>query len=156
MKRQLFLDCDGVLANFDARAEEVFGEHPRVAERRIGTPEFWRLLRETDAFYAQLPLMPDARELFVAVEHLDPIILTGCPLGGWAEPQKHAWAAAHFPGVRIITTMSVNKRDHMQPGDVLVDDYLKYRDLWEGAGGIFVHHTSAENSIADLRAIGVL
>jgi hypothetical protein len=36
---------------------------------------------------------------------------------------------------------------------MLVDDTLKYRDLWTGAGGIFVHHRNAETSIEELRAI---
>jgi len=40
-----------------------------------------------------LPLLPDARKLFHAVQHLNSIIVTGCPLGGWADEQKHRWAA---------------------------------------------------------------
>jgi hypothetical protein len=103
-----------------------------------------------------LPLTPDARLLFDAVAHLHPIILTGCPMGGWAEPQKVEWAAEHFPGTEIITCMSREKYLHMQPGDVLVDDYLKYRDRWEEAGGIFIHHTSAKSTIAALKRIGLL
>lgn len=44
----------------------------------------------------------------------------------------------------------------MKPGDVLVDDNLKYRELWETAGGVFIHHTSAEQTIAELVQIGML
>ena len=94
--------------------------------------------------------MPDAMRLFDAVRHLDPIILTGCPRGGWAERQKERWAARHFPGTRIITCMAVDKRRHAAHGDILVDDTLKHRHLWERAGGIFVHHLSAERTIAEL------
>jgi hypothetical protein len=43
----------------------------------------------------------------------------------------------------------------MNRGDVLVDDYLRYRDLWEKAGGIFVHHVSAAESIRQLAALGL-
>lgn len=153
---QLFLDCDGVLANFDSYAEKVFGLPPRQAEAKLGTPRFWCDLQSHPDFYRNLPLMPDAMELFNAVRHLDPIILTGCPLGGWAEVQKTDWAAKHFPGTRIITTMSANKWDHMKPGDVLVDDYLKYKHLWEEAGGVFIHHTSAAKSIQALQDAGIL
>lgn len=153
---QLWLDCDGVLANFDKLAEEVFGLPPRKAEAELGTKRFWVGLQSHEGFYEKLPLMPDAMELFEAVEHLNPIILTGCPLGGWAEPQKQAWGTKHFPGTQMITCMSVDKRKYMQPGDFLVDDYLKYRHLWEEAGGIFIHHTSAKESIAKLKALGVI
>ena len=36
----------------------------------------------------------------------------------------------------------------MQPGDILIDDWPKYKHLWEEAGGIFILHTSAAQSIA--------
>jgi hypothetical protein len=153
---QLFLDCDGVLADFDTAAEQVFGIPSRQAEQKLGPKQFWRKLRNHEDFYGSLPLLPDARKLFDAVKHLNPIILTGCPLGGWAEGQKHRWAAAHFPGTRMITCMAREKRMHMKPGDVLVDDFLKYKDLWEDAGGIFIHHTSADSTIGELRRIGLL
>ena len=100
--------------------------------------------------------MPDARELFEAVEHLGPVILTGLPLGDWAEPQKRAWGAKHFPHTSMICCLSKDKRNHMQSGDILVDDFLKYKHLWEEAGGIFVHHTSAKSSIEALKQLEIL
>jgi len=87
---------------------------------------------------------------------LHPIILTGCPIGGWAEPQKVEWAAEHFPGAEIITCMSREKYLHVDQGDVLVDDYRKYQRQREEAGGIFIHHTSARSIIAALKRIGLL
>lgn len=153
---QLFLDCDGVLASFDEYALEIFGLPPRAAEKKLGTPRFWADLQSHEGFYEKLPLMPDARELFEAVEHLNPIILTGCPQGEWAEPQKRAWGKKHFPHTTMICCMSKDKRNHMLPGDVLVDDWPKYRELWEEAGGIFILHTSAKDSIAKLKELGVL
>jgi hypothetical protein len=154
--QQLFLDCDGVLADFDRAAEQVFGMPARQAEQKLGASQFWRRLRNHEDFYGTLPLRPDAQMLFEAVRHLNPIILTGCPLGGWAEQQKHRWAAVHFPGTRMITCMAREKHLHMKPGDVLVDDFLKYKKLWEDAGGIFIHHTSAERTIGELQQIGML
>jgi hypothetical protein len=35
----------------------------------------------------------------------------------------------------------------MQSGDVLVDDWPKYRHLWEAAGSIFILHENADKSI---------
>jgi hypothetical protein len=153
---QLFLDCDGVLADFDSVAEQVFGMPSRQAEQKLGPKQFWRKLRNHEDFYGSLPLRADARTLFDAVQHLNHIILTGCPLGKWAEEQKHRWAAVHFPGTPMITCMASEKRMHMKPGDVLVDDFLKYKDLCEDAGGIFIHHTSADQTIVELRHIGLL
>jgi hypothetical protein len=91
-----------------------------------------------------------ALDLFAAVRHLDPIILTGLPLGKWAAPQKVRWAAEHFPGTRIITCMARDKRNHAREGDVLVDDMLKYQHLWEESGGVFVHHRNVDETLAAL------
>lgn len=153
---QLFLDCDGVLADFDRGAEEVLGMQPGRFQRRFGLPAFWSKLGRHPDFYEILPLMDDAQRLFEAVRHLDPIILTGCPRGRWAEAQKVRWADRHFPGTKIITCMARDKRNHAAPGDVLVDDTLRHRHLWDAMGGIFVHHRSAERSLDELRALGML
>jgi hypothetical protein len=149
---QLFLDCDGVLADFDRGATELLGTPPREFESHHGKGRFWaRLATAPGGFYAGLPLLPDAMELFEGVRHLDPVILTGLPRGGWAAAQKERWAAEHFPGVRIITCMAVDKRLHASPGDILVDDTVKHRHLWEQAGGVFIEHRSARQTLAELR-----
>jgi hypothetical protein len=97
--------------------------------------------------------MPDAKILFDAVKHLEPTILTGLPLGNWAAPQKVRWAAEHFPGTKIITTMARDKFRHMTGMDVLVDDRADHRDKWESAGGTFVHHKNARDSLQQLAKI---
>lgn len=152
---KLFLDCDGVLADFDAYATEVFGMPPRDYQARFGDRRFWSEIAAHEDFFCRLPPMADARELWDAVAHLNPIILTGVPRGTWAAPQKMRWAATHFPDARMITTMARAKHDHIeQPGDVLVDDRTKYRHLWEQAGGVFVQHRSARETLSQLKALG--
>lgn len=153
MTRQLYLDCDGVLADFDSGAEAILGMKPRAFEKKHNIGRMWGRLASAPDFYGTLPLMPGAMKLFEAVRHLDPIILTGLPLGKWAAPQKEKWAAEHFPGTRIITCMAVDKRNHCTDGDVLVDDTLKHRHLWEGAGGIFVHHRDVDETLTELKTL---
>ena len=151
MSRQLYLDCDGVLADFDKGAQAILGMPPRAFEKRHGLGRFWAKLASAPDFYFSLPLLPDAMRLYEAVKHLDPIILTGLPRGNWAADQKVRWAAQHFPGVPIITTMARDKRDHAREGDVLVDDQDRHRGLWEEAGGVFVHHRNADTTIEELK-----
>ena len=43
----------------------------------------------------------------------------------------------------------------MKPGDILIDDYLTYRHLWEEHGGTFIHHTSAKESLQQLAALSI-
>jgi len=150
---RLFLDADGVLANFDEGVRRLLGMSLREYERKHGRGGFWKRLAQAKNFYGSLPEMPDARLLFDAVEHLKPTILTGLPLGNWAAPQKVGWAAEHFPGVPIITCMARDKHKHMHPGDVLVDDRENHRPAYEAAGVIFVHHKNADDSLRQLARI---
>ena len=150
---QVFLDCDGVLADFDAYALDYFGVPPRLAEKEMGSAEFWRRLEAKGDFYRNLPVMDDAFDLFDGVKHLNPVILTGCPRGDWAQAQKIAWASEHFgPEVPIITCRSADKRDHAKPGDVLIDDWHQHRHRWIEMGGVWISHTCAETSLAALWA----
>lgn len=149
---QIFLDCDGVLADFDSYAEAYFGMPPRSYEAQVGSAAFWQELEAKGDFCRNLPLMPDAHVLVDGVRHLNPIILTGCPRGNWAEAQKVAWAGEHFPGIQIITCRSADKRAHAKPGDVLIDDWHQHRHRWIEMGGVWITHTCAETSLAALWA----
>ena len=156
MRRRIYLDCDGVLADFDKGALAILGAPSEAYERQFGAAAFWRKLANAEGFFENLDLLPDAMDLYHAVRTRNPVILTGMPHGAWAEPQKRAWAARHFPDVPVITTLAALKREHCQPGDVLVDDRIWHREAWEDAGGHFIHHVSARASIAALRAAGYI
>jgi len=156
VRRQIYLDCDGVLADFDKGATKILGLPPAIFEDRFGSGQFWKLLADHGDFFGCLDPMPDAYELYAAVKHKHPIILTGMPQGDWAEPQKRRWARRYFPGVPVITTMAALKREHCHPGDVLVDDRIQHRQLWEAEGGVFIVHTDAKSSIQALREAGYI
>ena len=63
----LFLDCDGVLADFDAGAARLLGMTPKAFEARHGRGEFWKRLARHGDFYGDLEELPDAQRLFQAV-----------------------------------------------------------------------------------------
>jgi hypothetical protein len=150
--RQLYLDCDGVLADFDKGATAILGTSPKKFEERHGLGRFWQKLASAPDFYFSLPLLPDAMRLFHAVKHLDPIILTGLPRGNWASDQKMRWAEKHFPGVRMITCMARDKRNHAKEGDVPGRRQFEVPPPLGAGGRIFIHHKNAADSIEELRA----
>ncbi|MBO1074754.1 HAD family hydrolase [Roseomonas marmotae] len=149
---KLFLDLDGVLADFDHGVRQVTGKRPEDLPLKT----MWSALARAPRFFETLEFMEDAELLwqFCAPHH--PTILTGLPLGSWAPQQKKRWVArmlgAHVP---IITCMSREKPRWSAPGHVLVDDRASAREGWEKKGGIFIHHVSAERSIAALRRLGL-
>ncbi len=153
---QLFLDCDGVLADFDGRATKVLGMPPSIYEEKYGTKSFWDKIYADKNFFGLLTPMEDAYELFDAVVHLTPVILTGKPRGEWAVEQKLAFRDKYFPGVEMVVCPARNKIKFAKPGDVIVDDREKYRQTWIDGGGVCVSHTSAKDSIRQLKELGVI
>ena len=151
MPHPLFLDLDGVLADFDRGVRAVTGKRPEELPTRV----MWRELSRHRDFYGTLEFMQDAQDLWRFCEPHHPTILTGLPLGSWAPEQKRRWVAHMLgPHVRVITCMARDKHRHSGPGRVLVDDREKAREPWEAAGGRFILHRSAASSITALAALG--
>ena len=152
---QVFVDLDGVLVDFDAGYEKAFGVRPDKVRDNVD----WNLVRSVPGFYAGLPPMEDALQIWSFVVQLKrkPIILTGVPKSiPVAADEKRAWCARYLgDDIQVVTCFSREKCLHMQPGDVLIDDWDKYRHLWLAAGGRFVLHRSAESSIDELLEMGI-
>lgn len=153
---RVFVDLDGVLADFDAGALAVLGMAPKDYQQVHGAAVMWKKLASTPDFYTNLPVIDGALAMLDVIWEESPLtqILTGLPLGKWAEPQKREWCERHVGShVPVICCMSRDKWQYCTPGDVLIDDREEARVDWEGAGGVFIHHTDAESSLAALRAV---
>lgn len=148
VRGQLFVDMDGVLADFDSGYARAFGIRPSIASDNVD----WNLVRDTKDFYMNLPPMPDMVELWNYVSRYKPIILTGVPWSVAEAPDnKRAWVRKNLGlDVEVRCCLSKEKYKNAKPGDILIDDWEKYRDLWMGAGGRWITHTSAANTIAKL------
>lgn len=152
----VFVDMDGVLADFDKHAAKLLGMEPQRYEDLNGPQKFWKDLWTCDPnFYINLEPMPDAESLWYGVNLLawnPPVILTGIPKDEKSISQKLAWAHEHFPAAEVITCKSREKCKYCAPGDVLIDDFTKYKSLWEQAGGKYIVHRTAEQSLSELDA----
>lgn len=150
---QIFVDMDGVLADFDSGYEAAFGYRP---SKTADTAD-WSKVRAFPGFYQGLPMMSDAHDLWSFVQQYRPIVLTGVPRSVEEAPEnKRAWVRKHLGAhVEVRCCRSSEKCRHAAAGDILVDDWEKYRHLWIAKGGQWVTHTSAAESILGLRALGV-
>src|SRR5262249_3729802 len=76
----LFLDMDGVLADFDKAAQFVLStDNIYKFEFIYGSKAFWQRIDGYPNFWRDIELMPGAARLYTAVRHLNPVILTALP-----------------------------------------------------------------------------
>lgn len=153
---KIFVDMDGVLADFDRHYAATIGPLPDRSDPARDVD--WSKINDVE-FFAGMPPMPDAFELWDYVGHLygGAIILTGCPTTGraQAERNKREWVSRHLGfSIEVRTVLSKEKSQHCAPGDILIDDWEKYRPLWEAKGGVWITHTSANNTINRLHQLG--
>ena len=144
---RVYLDLDGVLANFDAGYRALFGWTPN----HDLTDEQWETIHAQEDFFFNLPLYEGAVKLFLNLPRAVNI-LTACPKShyGSVARQKRRWVQKHFGDyVTVLPVMgSHNKPLFMHaPGDLLIDDYGKNCREWSAAGGIAIKHEAVDDTI---------
>lgn len=157
-KPTIYLDLDGVLANFDKRAEEVLGtDNIYKFEFVYGTTALWNGINSDPFFFKNLEVMPGARRLLEATRYYPNVILTALPKSNAArvDEQKREWVKEHLGGrFPVITCLTKEKPAVCKPGDLLIDDRAIVKSEWEARGGKFIVHTSVENTLEQLKTLG--
>ena len=150
---QVFVDMDGVLADFDAHYETHFGTRPCKKSDNVD----WEAVRAIKGFNLHIPPMSDLAALWARIERHSPIVLTGTPSTvPEAADNKCAWARKHLGAhVAVICCPAREKYLHAGSGNVLIDDWDKYKDLWVAAGGRWVTHKSAADTARQVSEMGL-
>lgn len=156
MRRYLYIDCDGVLADFNEGFRRVFNREPNRNNPSMTSEEMWAILEKESAFFESLPILPGASLLMSLFSYHRPIILTAVPPYDWAVCQKLRWRDKHFPGTPMITCAKENKPDYCKPGDLLIDDLLKAKYSWEEKGGSFIHYSGVYEAEVQAEKLGWL
>lgn len=154
MKPKLYIDLDGVMADFDKYFFEEFG----VESKNLDDPTLWKWINNHGNFFLNLPPCEGAIDFFKKVEHLNPTILTACPKSNYttAAVQKRQWVYKHLSkDVTVIPMLGgKNKCLFMHSlGDILIDDFEKNCIPWREHGGIAIRHENfvdTSKQIADI------
>jgi 5'(3')-deoxyribonucleotidase len=143
MKNRIFLDLDGVMADFEGHFQSYFGtRHDSFSDF-----EMWRKIESYKTFFLDLPVMDGALEFFDSIKHLNPIILTACPKTSYnvSAIQKKQWVKMNLSKDILILPVlgGKNKALFMQnQGDILIDDFKKNCDSWTNYGGNAILHSN--------------
>jgi len=155
IKQNIYCDLDGVLVDFDKGVYDISDKHPSDFEK-VGM--MWREINRVPTFWENLQWMQDGKVLWEFLVNCDCNlqIITGLPTGGWnvAKKGKHIWCDTNLcPTTNVIMCLGKEKYKFCKQGDILIDDRLEYKEAWENAGGIFVHHTDSLSSIQKLISV---
>jgi len=156
--RTIYLDMDGVVADFDIVARQKIGYSMPGGTRY--PEEDWKKLAENERLYRDLPLCPDAKLLveevldIAYVNWCHVMFLTAIPRQNdlpWAFYDKVNWARDHFPRVPVwFGPYSRDKKLRAKPYDILIDDRISNINDWTEAGGIGILHTGDVRGTLDI------
>ncbi len=156
----LYIDMDGVVADFDEYAARTLGVPP---SQGIYPDEVWYKLASNSRLYRDLIKTEYADQLInecldlALTKNYEILFLTAVPKGNdvqWAFYDKVIWAQNYYPTIPVhFGPFSKDKHQHCKPGDILIDDRLSNIEEWRAAGGIAIHHTNINSTLYELSSL---
>lgn len=159
----IYLDMDGVVADFDGYAEPIVGFRTPGGVRY--DQEGWAKISANQRVYRDLPEMPDADRLVKEVcqlakeHHMDVRFLTAVPRQNdvpWVFYDKMKWIESRWPKIPVFFgPYSVDKQVHCKSADdILIDDRPSNIEEWRGAGGkAILHEGDVIATLFELRSL---
>ena len=161
----IYLDMDGVVADFDKRFKDLSGMMPQAYVDKNGLNDFWDLIDEKHkvAFWRGIELMPGAEKLVKFVEQYPFEMLTAPSIKKQSIIGKGLWVKDKV-GILYSTKPKVTYRSAKQKHtvksdltkfDILIDDKGSTIDNWNAAGGTGIFYKNADQVINDLKKLGL-
>jgi 5'(3')-deoxyribonucleotidase len=153
----LYIDMDGVVADFDEYAARTLGVPPSEG---VYPDDIWQQLAVNTRLYRDLKkteyadrLIEECFDLALTKDY-EILFLTAVPKGNdvkWAFYDKVMWAQKYYPNIPVhFGPYSVDKWHHCQLGDILIDDRASNIEEWRAAGGIAIHHVDIDATLYKL------
>jgi 5'(3')-deoxyribonucleotidase len=161
-KYTIFCDMDGVLVDFDKGYENLTGKHTKHVDLQDKN-EFWKLLTrslkekgltEYD-YWVNLEWMPDGKTLWNYIKGYNPYILTAPSMDPGSKQGKTEWVARLDNMKKIYFKPARFKQELSAKNRILIDDRADTIERWRSKGGIGILHTSAEDTINQLKQLGL-
>jgi len=150
---KIYCDMDSVLVDFDKGYKELTG-----TEASFDTPkeEFWEPITKAGAaFWIKLKWMPDGKQLWDYIKPYNPDLLSAPSREESSKIGKRVWVKRELPGTKLILRQAERKQEFSTPNSILIDDRADNIQRWKDAGGIGIIHTSAADTIQQLKDLGL-
>ena len=156
MVEKIYLDMDGVIADFNKKYRQLYKIYPHEADTYKVFDKFFNQFIESREF-AKLDLMPDTMELIEYLRSL-PIpteILSSTSSEKRDAPireQKLEWLKNHgidFPV--ILVPGKRHKKNYSNTNSLLIDDTEQNINQWREVGGVAIHHKDVISTLKILK-----
>jgi len=156
-KYTIYCDMDGVLCDFDKRFMEFSnGIPPSQYENEFGKKAFWELISKKGVgFWVGIPWMPDGKQLWNYIKPHNPSLLSAPSREESSRLGKRLWVRNNIPGTKLILRQAEQKQEFANPNAILIDDRTSNIQQWRDKGGIGIMHTSANETIKQLKELGL-
>ena len=161
----IYLDMDGVVADFDKRFNDLSGMLPQAYVDKNGLNAFWDLIDEKHkvAFWRGIELMPGAEKLVRYIEQHPFEMLTAPSIKKQSVIGKSLWVkdkvGTLYSTKPKVTYRSAKQKHTVKPNltkfDILIDDKGSSIDNWNAAGGTGIFYKNADQVINDLKKLGL-
>lgn len=163
--RHIFVDMDGVLADFEGFYEKMFGKNVNIKHEPFNLPdeELWGNIDKygKSKFFENLPWINGSKEMwdfvvknFVRVKILSALGKTD-KIDKQTSQGKYAWLSHHLPELRdqdiILVENKHRKRHYSRVGDIIIDDTPVVIQEWRHKGGTGILFESAGKTIEELK-----
>jgi len=152
---KIYCDMDGVLVDFEKGYRELTGTY---SKNHPDNKSFWQPISDAGAsFWANLDWMPDGEELWRYIKKYKPNILSAPSQDPSSRVGKEAWVKMNLKNNynKLYLYSRANKKLFAGENRILIDDMQQTINEWNAAGGIGIHHTSAANTIKELKKLGL-
>ena len=152
----IYCDMDGVLVDFERGYAELTNTVPSKSFN--GKADFWEPINKAGAaWWANLDWMPDGQQLWSYIKKYNPYILSAPSWDPSSRVGKEAWCKMNIPNQ--YKKLLLHSRDQKQvfaaENKILIDDMERTINEWKKAGGIGILHTSAADTIKQLKKLGL-
>lgn len=156
---KIFVDLDGVLADFDEMYKKSFKVEPHAYEDKYGKDAFWNNVGKLGIkFWTNMPWMPQGKKLWNYVKDKNAVVLSKASKhknSGEGPKGKKIWIAKHLGNVKGHLVFGSKGGYAKGPNYILIDDLEKNIKAWKSNGGTAILFKSTADTIKQLKKLGV-
>ena len=145
---------DGVLVDFIKGYFELTGID--ISGEFHSDKTFWTPIDKGGVdFWTNLEWTPDGKELWDYIKKYDPELLSSPSRENDSRVGKRLCVKRELSGSHLILRSASKKQEFANPEAILIDDRPSNIKQWKEAGGITIHHTSAKETIKQLKQLNL-